>query len=190
MGISISESTTVLHIPYGPFTNEGSPDTGFVDLKAHPEWISVMPPCLGWPETRDLLQAINAPSSPLMTLAADQAFTAPSQSEFKVALASFVTLCYADLPRNAKQPLADLAESLKARISDLLQAVSNELQQRLFLKIVLELQPTIFHHEDLEGWSLTVFMAAYGDDEGETRMTWHVGVRALQEAIIGDDAVR
>ncbi len=97
MGIRIAESPATFHVPYGPLNSDGTPEASFVDLKTHPEWVPVIEPCLGWPETRELLQSINSPTSPLMSLAASQGFTSPGQPEFQVVLTSFVTLCYAEV---------------------------------------------------------------------------------------------
>ncbi len=183
MGISISESAAVFHVPYGPLNSEGTPGAGFVDVKSKPDLVPMVASCLGWPETQNLLRAVNAPGSPLMTLAADQAFTAADHRELKSVLTSFVTLCYADVARNGKQTLADLAGSLGKRITELLQTASNELQRTLHLNVTLKLQPTIFHQNNVEGWSLTVLMAAYGKNEIDARITWGVGVKVLQEAL-------
>jgi hypothetical protein len=188
MGIRISERDEVFHIPYGLPNSDGTPESSFVDLKANPALVPVLAPCLGWPETRDLLKAVNAPESPLMTLAADQGFTTTEQPEHLVALTSFVTLSYAEVERNRKPAMADLAERLDKRMSAVLQAVSHVLQRTLFLNVTLELQPTIFHHQGLDGWSLTVLMAAYGGDERDARLTWRMGVKALQAALTDHDA--
>lgn len=182
MGIRISESSQVFHVPYGPFTSEGTPDTGFVDLKAKPEWVPVIPPCIGWPETRDLLRAINSPRSTLMTLAADQVFIAAEQPG-KVVLTSFVTVCFAECERNGKRELAKLAAFLEARVSALLQEASNSLQRALFLNVVLELQPTVFHEKGVSGWSLTILLAAYGSDAHDARITWGIGMKAIRDAL-------
>lgn len=189
VGISISELGAVLHIPYGPPNHDGTLEARFVDLKTHPEWVSIIPASLGWPETRGLLRAINRPESPWMSLAAHQDFTTPDEPGFQMALTSFVTMCYADVERNGKQPLVDLAQCLKRRMSDLLQHASDELERTLFLRVVLELQPTIFHQKNIEGWSLTAFLAAYGSDADDARWTWGIGVRTLQETLSQHEAL-
>lgn len=188
MGIRISQSDEVFHVPYGILNNDGTPDSTFVDLKSHPEWIPVLPPCVGWPETQALLRAINAPESAFMSLATDQAFTPVSEPNHNIALTSFVTLCYAHLPRNTRETLATLAEFLKDRASDLLQLASDHLQRRLFLDVVIEVRPTMFHLIGVSAWSLTVFTVAYGSDGGAARGTWGVGMKALQEALIESDS--
>lgn len=190
MGIRVSQRDDVFHVPYGMLNNDGTPESNFVDLKAHPEWIPVLPPCLGWPETRDLLSAINSAESSLMSLAADQAVVPPSPTGRQPALTSFVTLCYARLARNERESLTALAEFLERRTSGLLQLASDTLQRRLHLDIVLEVQPTIFHIKGVCAWSLTVLMAAYGSDDRAARSTWSVGMKALQEALVESDARR
>ena len=183
MTVRIGESDRFFHVPYGPPNHDGTPHLSFVDLKAHPEWVPVIPACLGWPETRDILQTINAPESPLMTLAAHQSFASPEQPEFKAVLTSFLTICYADLERNRKQTLGDLAACLQEGMSDFLQAASSDLQRDLFLHVLLEIQPTVFHQKALEGWSLTLFIAAYGADLYDSRQTWGICMQALEQAL-------
>lgn len=183
MGIRIAESPATFHVPYGPLNSDGTPEASFVDLKTHPEWVPVIEPCLGWPETRELLQSINSPTSPLMSLAASQGFTSPGQPEFQVVLTSFVTLCYAEVAHNRREVVEALAALLEPRMSAFLQAASEDLERALFLNVLLDLQPTVFRLKAFDGWSLSVFLAAYGSDEGDARRIWRVGMRSLQEAI-------
>lgn len=183
MGIRLSESPTLFHVPYGPSNSDGTPQTSFVDLKAHPERIPFLPSCVGWPEIRDLLQALNAPKTPFMSLAADQAFSDSGHQGFAIALTSVVLLCYADIGHNRKSIMQDLANDLRTRLSDLIQTACNEMDRTLFLDVVLELQPTRFHDEALDGWSLAVLMAAQGADAAEARTTWRTAVKALQAAL-------
>lgn len=183
MGIRLSENPTLFHVPYGPSNSDGTPHTSFVDLKAQPERIPLLPSCVGWPETRDLLQSINAPESPFMSLAADQGFSDPGDAGPTIALTSVLVLCYADVIRNSKTIIKDLADGLRTRLSDSIQTACNELDRSLFVDIVLELQPTRFHVEALDGWSLAVLMAARGESVGEARTTWRIAVKALQGAL-------
>lgn len=187
MAIRISQRKDVFHVPYAIPNNEGTPDSSFVDLKTHPEWIAVLPPCVGWPETIALLRAVNSPVSSLMSLATGQAFVPVDHPEQEMALTSFITLCYAALARNDRETLASLAEFLKARTSEMLQRASDTLERRLFLEMVIEVQPTMFHLQRVSAWSLTVLTATYGPDEGAARSTWGIGMKALQEALIESD---
>lgn len=186
MGIQFSENPTIFHVPYGPANSDGTPHTSFVDLKRHPERIPLLPSCVGWPETRDLLQTINAPDAPFMSLAAAQGFSNSTQGDGAIALASFVLFCYADTARNRKSEVQALAEWLRTRLAELIQTASNELDRSLFLDIVLELQPTRFHDDTFDGWSLAVLMAGHGSDAGDARTTWRIGVKALETLLSHD----
>ncbi len=183
MGIRISERTDIFQIPYESPNSEGTPDASFVDVKANPAWIAVIPSCLGWPETQQLLQSINSPTSELMSLAADQGFSTTEHPKLKVALTSFVTLCLAKVACNNKPAIVQLAEFLQTRMEELLQATSTALQQSLYIDVVIEAQPTIFHNRGVEGWSLTVLMATSGVDPGEARNTWQFGMQALEDSL-------
>lgn len=180
MGIGISERTETFHIPYGELNNDGTPETRFVDVKEYPEWIPVLPSCVGWPETQELLQAVNSPKSLLMTLAADQGITSYSSSSSHLVLTSFVTLCWADISRNEKGAIMAFANLLQNRTQSLIQQLTNAMQRTLHLDIVLEIQPTVFHNHGVTAWSLSILMAAPGEDAGDVRRTWGLGMQVLQ----------
>ena len=185
MGILLSERTDIFHVPYGPLNHDGGRNTGFIDLKANIALIPVLPPCIGWPETRDLLRSINAPLSPFMSLAAHQCFSDDQHQDQPVRLISFVTLCLAEITHNDKAMINDLATFLHSQMDHLLQEISESLQQRLHLEMVIESQPTAFHHFEVDGWSLTIFMAASGHEHHTVRATWGWGVQALINALAG-----
>ncbi len=181
MGISISESTNVFHVPFSSPNNDGTPEAGFVDVKAHPEWIPVLPSCIGWPETQSLLKLINAPESPLMSLAAAQHFVAGSPANRQ--LASFVVLCFADPSDRDKSAIRNMADFLRARIDELMHVASDRLEQRLDVEIRLELQPTRFHLHGVDGWSLAVMTSVCADETHEARKIWGIVLRVLETAL-------
>ncbi len=182
MGISIAESTDVFHVPFSSSNNDGTPEDGYVDVKAHPEWIPVLPSCLGWPETQSLLTVINAPNSPLMSLAAAQNFIAgdPSRSQ----LTSFVVVCPVEPSEQDKPVIKSLADFLRARIDELMHEASHALKQRLDVEIRLELQPTRFDLYGVDGWSLMVMTYVCADEIREARKIWGVVLRVLEAALL------
>jgi hypothetical protein len=183
MGIVLSEGSKYFHVPYGPAITDGSLEARFIDLKANPQMIPVLPPCVGWPETQQLLMQINKPRSPFMTLAADQSYAKGHDPNRPVILVSFVTLCFAEISHNAKDLLSDLVTYLQPQMDELLQDVSTMLHHTLDLEIILEIQPTFFHHHHLEGWSLTVMMIASGQEHHTVRGTWGYGIHALIDGL-------
>ncbi len=178
MGISIAENTDVFHVPFSSFNNDGTPEDGYVDLKAHPEWIPVLPSCLGWPEMQSLLKVINAPNSPMMSLAAAQNVLSgdPSKSQ----LTSFVMVCMANPSEQDKPAMRSLAGFLRVHIDELMHEASQTLRQRLDVEIRLELQPTRFHVHGIDGWSLMVMTYVCGGDVRETRQIWGMVLRMLE----------
>jgi hypothetical protein len=183
MGIVLSEGSKYFHVPYGPAITDGSLEARFIDLKANPQMIPVLPPCVGWPETQQLLRQINKPRSPFMTLAADQSYATGPDPNRPVILVSFVTLCFAEISHNAKDLLSDLVTYLQPLMDELLQDVSTMLHHTLDLEIILEIQPTFFHHHHLDGWSLTVMMIASGQEHHTVRGTWGYGIHALIDGL-------
>jgi len=183
--IPISEHSDVFHVPYGPPNSEGSPGGSFVNVKANPEWISVLPSCIGWPEIQRLLRVINAPMTPLMSLAADQGIAETKDADKPFALTSFVILCLADIPSNRQSSIRELANFFQHQLTDSIQDTADTLQRPLHLQVRLEIQPTHFHHHGFEGWSLMVLLAATEQDPRLARHTWSLGLRALEEAVMG-----
>ncbi len=171
MGISLSEGSTYFHVPYGPTITDGTLEARFINLKTHPQMIPVLPPCVGWPETQKLLTQINKTRSPFMTLAADQRYVKGPDPNRPVLLVSFVTLCFAEISHNTKDFLSDLVVYLQQQMDELLQDVSTMLNHSLDLEIILEIQPTQFHHHHIQGWSLTVMMVASGQEHHTVRGT-------------------
>ena len=183
MGIVLSEGTTSFHVPYGPAITDGSLDARFIDVKTNPQMIPILPPCIGWPETQELLTQINKPQSPFMSLAADQSYAKGPDPNQPVILVSFVSLCFTEISHNAKDLLSDLVTFLQKQMDDLLQDVSTILDHPLDLEIILEIQPTQFHHHQIEGWSLTVMMVSSGQDHHIVRDTWGYGINALIDGL-------
>jgi len=183
MGILLSEGSTYFHVPYGPAITDGSLEARFIDLKAHPQMIPVLPSCVGWPETQELLTQINTAQSPFMTLAADQSYANGPDSNRPAILVSFVSLCFSEISHNAKDFLSDLVLYLQHQMDALLQDVSTFLDHTLDLEIILEIQPTQFHHHHIQGWSLTVMMVASGQEHQAVRETWGYGIHALIDGL-------
>jgi hypothetical protein len=183
MGIYIAEQTETFHVPFGSPNSEGTPEASYVDVKAHPEWIPVLPSCVGWPETQGLLKIINSPTSPFMSLAADQGFTWAEAVEQQIVLTSFVTVCLAEVSLNTKEAMRDFAQELQHHMDHHLQHTTNKLGQRLHINIRLEIQPTRFHDHDWEGWSLMILMAASANEKRLARNNWSLGITALETAI-------
>ena len=183
MGIYIAEHADTFHVPFGSPNSEGTPEASYVDVKSHPEWIPVLPSCVGWPETQTLLKIINSPTSPFMSLAADQDFTWGEAVERQMVLTSFVALCFADVSLNTKECIQDLAQELQQDLDHRFQHICNKLGQRLHIKVRLELQPTRFHEHDIDGWSLMILMAAPANEKRLARHIWGLGMTALQKAI-------
>jgi hypothetical protein len=183
MGISLPEGSKHFHVPYGPTITDGSLESQFINLKTHPHMIPVLPPCVGWPETQELLTQINKTLSPFMSLAANQQFAKGPDPHRPVILVSFVTLCFEEISHNAKDLLADLVLYLQRQMDELLQDVSTMLNQSLDLEIILEIQPTQFHHHHIQGWSLTVMIVASGQEHYAVRGAWAYGISALIDGL-------
>ena len=183
MGIVLSEGSKHFHVPYGPTITDGSLETQFINLKIHPHMIPVLPPCIGWPETQELLTQINKAPSPFLTLAADQEYVKGPDPHRPINLVSFVTLCFEEISHNAKDILSDLVLYLQRQMDEILQDVSMMLSQSLDLEIILEIQPTQYHHHQIQGWSLTVMMIASGQEHYAVRGAWGYGIHALIDGL-------
>jgi len=183
MSIVLSERSKHFHVPYGPAITDGSLEARFIDVKTNPQMIPVLPPCVGWPETQELLVQINKPRSPFMTLAAAQRYVKGPDPIRPVILVSFVTLCFAEISHNTKYFISDLVVHLQQQMDTILQDASIMLDQSLDLEIILEIQPTYFHHHHIEGWSLTVMIIASGQEHHAVHGTWGYGIHALIDGL-------
>lgn len=183
MGIYITEQSETFHIPFGSPNSEGTPEGSYVDVKTHPEWIPVLPSCVGWPETQALLTSINSSMSPFMSLATDQGFTWGEAVERQAVLTSFVALSFADILLNTKEGISNIAKNLQLRLDALLQKSCNKLGQPLHVTIRLEIQPTQFHDHEFEGWSLMILMAASSNEKRLARYNWGLAMTALETTI-------
>ncbi len=183
MGIYIAEQTETFHVPFGSPNSEGTPEASYVDVKANPDWIPVLPSCVGWPETQALLKTINSSTSPFMSLASDQDFTWAEAVERQIVLTSFVALCFTDVSRNTKDSIRVLAQELQHRLDHLLPYTTNKLGQQLHINIRMDIQPTRFHDHGLEGWSLMIVMAASSNEKRLARYNWGLGITALETAM-------
>jgi hypothetical protein len=183
MSIILSERSKQFHVPYGPAITDGSLEARFIDLKTNPQLIPVLPPCVGWPDTQELLRHVNRPQSPFMTLAATQRYAKGPDPIRPVVLVSFVTLCFAEVSHNAKYFISDLVIYLQQQMETILQDSSIMLNQSLDLEIILEIQPTLFHHHRSEGWSLTVMIIASGQEHYAVLGTWGYGIHALIDGL-------
>lgn len=183
MGIYIAEQAETFHVPFGSPNSEGTPEASYVDVKVNPEWIPVLPSCVGWPETQALLKTINASTSPFMSLATDQSFTWAEAVERQIVLTSFVALCFADVSLNTKDTINDFTQELQHRLDHFLQNATNKLGQPLHINIRLEIQPTRFHDYGIDGWSLMILVAASSNEKRLARYNWGLAITALKTAI-------
>ena len=92
-------------------------------------------------------------------------------------------LCFAEISHNAKLFISDLVIYLQLQMDIILQNASIMLDQSLDLEIILEIQPTFFHHHHIEGWSLTVMIIASGQKHHAVHGTWGYGVHALIDGL-------
>jgi len=119
---------------------------------------------------------------PIYVTCADQGFTTTNSPSTPV-LTSFLTLCWFPLSHNTKSQIDQLAEFLGETIDEFLQQTSDQLQEPLPLEIVLEKQPTQFHHQDFSGWSLSIMIVAQGTTITHARRMWGLGIQALQDIL-------
>ena len=68
--------------------------------------------------------------------------------------------------------MTDPATFLQGQMDHLLQDISESLKQPCHLERRLESQPTVFHSFKINGWSLTLFTTASGQEH-------HLGVRDM-----------
>jgi len=152
----------------------------YMDLRVAPERIEALEECRQYPPLAGLLRKINAPASILQTAKCD-VWTATELSEderwdfklpFKVG--SYVDVVFARRELNSRlEPYLELGEALSERLRAL----------RVQAQMEIAVRHCLFHPEERWGYSMTIFLHAYGESCVEAGREWERAVEGLGEAL-------
>jgi hypothetical protein len=156
----------------------------FYDLKRRPELITQVEEAARFPELREFLLAVNAPTSMIETAKCDawcsndinpeeEIFGAPCK------FGSYVDLVLSD--ENVRYSFPD-HENLARRLTELLKRVPEIPASAEFL-----MRRCCYHQQDPEplrdGFYITFYVFGFGFDEAQARQRWGIGLKLVENAI-------
>ncbi|MGH9443963.1 MAG: hypothetical protein ACRD16_16990 [Thermoanaerobaculia bacterium] len=163
--IRISKLTTT--VPYDALdSGADGVNSGFKDLRQHPESIAEIPELADSPALRRFIEAINNPGSRFWSLGCEKALSRSDEKPgFPWRLNAYVAVAFALMPWNASpghfEALAARARAyFNARIPD----------DATYLDF--ELYPTNFRDAGVHGFALSLWFGAYGRNEADARARW------------------
>ena len=163
-----------------PWASPADPSLRFVDLKRFPARLADLPECRTYPALARLLGEVNRADSPLASAKCDVWVTRELAEDealdfrMPVKVGSYVDLLLEGtaLPRSLQAHLK-VAEALRAS----LRSVGIQAQMEIAVRECL------FHALQNWGYSLTVFLHAYGESEVEAEKEWVRALGALGQAL-------
>lgn len=165
-------------IPYPPIDHQdGHENSGYMDLKADPEAVSLVPEVDGWPELAQFLITINAAASPLESVGCEKGYF-PTEVDGKPAirLGSYIDVIFTDAALN------DGAENLLLLASRLAQAVEG--CEQWWAQVEISLNRFKYVAEADLPWGLMIRVSNCGRTEEEAREFWSETLRRLGDAIM------
>lgn len=158
----------------------------YYDLKGRPERVKQIPETAGSPEMATFLTRVNAAGFPLQTAKCDAWYTRELSVEDEIFGAASKFVSYIDLVFVSDQPRYSLEkhEALTKTLCDLLKRVPE-----MAAAVELVIRRCYFHsdsnpEESAEGFSITVYVSGFGEDEAEARKRWSIALTLLQNALV------
>jgi hypothetical protein len=153
----------------------------YVDLRKFPERIASLVECRHHPPLARLLQRLNLPGSIYRTAKCDVWITRKLEDDekvdfgFQLKVGSYVDLVF---ERN------DLQSRLETHVR-LAQMLERSMADCPFLaRMEIVVRRCLFHKNDRWGYSLTLFLHAYGATKSNARREWEGALDCLGEALL------
>ena len=164
-----------------PWASPKQPRLKYVDLKKHPEKIASLPECRNHPPLAQFLHRINSSESAFHTAKCGVWVTAELEEDegldfqHPVKVASYVDLVFDRRDyRSRLKPHLRLAKELEKSL-----AVC-----RLPAQIDIVLRQCLFHENRKWGYSLTIFVHAYGSTRLQAKEAWGCALGNLGSALL------
>lgn len=154
----------------------------YYDVKRHPELLVNVAEAQGAQEMRQFLGAVNAPTGALETAKCDfwsSTEMIPEEEIFGAThkFGSYIDLLFCD--PSSRFSFAQ-HEQLAKLLTKLLQDVSEIPAAAEFL-----IRRCYYHDEKgiRDGFYMTFYLFGYGDDEGQSRQRWGIGLKRVEDVI-------
>jgi hypothetical protein len=172
---SVAADDQLLKIPYRASQGSGSPNMGYVDLKAQPERIAEIPELTGYPELEELVRVLNKQESSFRTLRVDTAKDVFRRPEFSKSESSHLTISFENLGgEDDERFYMEAHRSFSSYVS--LLPVSDAIVIN-FVAVPLQVQT-------FRGWCLDLWLYGFGKSEDEARRNWLSGLTILREFLL------
>ncbi len=175
MRIPLKIGAQKLAIPYRSENHEASVNYGFMDLKADPTLIPLVPEVQDWPEFEVLLKAVNSSRSVFRSLGCEKSFSEHrdlSSPHLTTKLVSYIDIAFDDIALNTNMVMFE--EMMGAYKS-----FAQDQEFDRFVKFDPELTETRFTKEGVSGWCISIWVAGFGTSEDEARRAWSTVILAL-----------
>jgi hypothetical protein len=176
-GVWISDSWGPA-VPYGPIDHgDGNQNYGYTRIKGDALGARRIPEAADWPELMQLLDALNAPESPIESVGCEKAFfPVNDQGDTTVSLGAYIDVIFTNLVLNEKP------ENALLLASRLLQAIEG--CEKWWGNVSMVLQPMRLIPGITSPWGLMLHIVNYGRNEAEARKFWTVTVERLAKAVV------
>ena len=158
----------------------------YADLRRQPELIDSIEEARNFPELREFLKMVNAPTSALQSAKCDAWFTTELNAEEEIfgapaKFGSYVDVIFADAAsRSALSTHEHLARDLVrllARAPEMPAAAEFLIRRAWFHYPSAGRQP-------IEGFYLTCYVFGYGSDEEQSRKLWDIALKLFANAMV------
>ncbi len=169
-----------------PWSSPTDPAVRYIDLKAFPEAIELLPECNRYPVLIPLLRLANAPESIFRTAKCDVWSTDDLAEDERVDFQlPWKVGSYVDLVFDCQE----LASKLEAclGLGEQIAGFFRPLRGQAQLEVAL--RRCLFHPHDAWGCAATIFVHAYGGAIREAEREWGKAVRALARSLGAADRV-
>jgi hypothetical protein len=161
----------------------------YVALRAHPEQITAIAEAQGFPELREFLTMVNAPSSNLQSAKCDAWFSDELSEEEAIFGAACKFGSYVDVAFHQFAPQSSFAlhEAFAQRLVELLRRAPELPAAAEIVIRRAHFESPGFQSSDAEvreGFYFTIYVIGYGDDETEARQSCGIALRLVGHAAL------
>ncbi len=180
--ISLGEDSPALAVPW----HDDNGSATHVDLRAHLERINEIPEARESPVLARVLAILNAPGSPWATAKCDR-WTLDEDDLRAAALHMDLDPAQAGIGSYIDLYLRDTAgfASLEAH-RDLLQRLTSQAEASGPPAAMLELTLRHCVAQEVEGYAITAFLYALGEDAARAQVNWELALTALAQILLSE----
>lgn len=164
-----------------PWASPRLPRLKYVDLRKYPERVASLAECRSHPPLAPLLQKINLPASPFCTAKCDVWVTAKFEEDedldfqFPFKVGSYLDLFFEGAGLQSRlDPHLYLAKKLEKSLAG----------RRLAARMQIVVRRCLFHKNGKWGYSLTLFVDAYGTTKAQAKEEWGRVLNHLGDALM------